>query len=476
MTGPLVLGHRVLLILLASFCLGLAPLRIPGSAPSAVLVALPDSPDAEPDCGAFRLAEQSPMIADMLGVLGILERAHVARLRQRSVPVDALPDDARTIGAARLIADDACPQTDFATSGDLYFASHAGVHLRLNRVTAARLLGPLLREPHASPARAPRRPLSIGWVGELEPAYAASDIELSRAEVNDRLNHRSSPVRYDTDGVKRVLARERIVVRVPQTLESARPAPLLVWISPTTNGTPPGAFGPVLDELGMVAVGVHNAGNDRRAIDRMQLVFDAVETVSTRVPIDQSRVYLAGFSGGGRVSSILLHTYPDRFAGAVPIVGLNSYHRVNLDGGRYIQGMYPRPRGSRLNDALNRRLFAITGSLDFNRDEMLRRHRMLEDDGFPARIEVVAGMRHEQMPPESVIAAALRWVDEPARAAMTEADARAAALVSEAEALQPEARPAQEKARDLLLEATRVSPWSPAAWRAAKLLLMQPEG
>ena len=412
------------------------------------------------------------MLAALSGAVATLDARDVARLRQRSVRADELPPDATSIGVAHLTADESCSDTAFYQHDDQFFASAEGQVIRLNRVAAARLLRPLFREPNAVPTRPGARTLAAGVDGVLDPAYTQSEIELTREEVNDRLNHRTSGVRFDTDGVKRSLRNERFRIRVPRTLSPDRPAPLMVWISPTPRGTLPQAFFPVLDELRMVAVGIDNAGNERRPIDRMQLVFDAIETAATRVPIDRARVYLAGFSGGGRVSSILLHTYPDVFAGAVPIVGLNSYHSVDFDNGRYLPGLYPRPRGDRLVEARSRRLFAITGSLDFNRDEMLRRQRLLADDGFPARIEVVEGMPHEQMPPPEVIAEALRWVDEPQRSARDDADDRAADLLAQAEAAA--ASPAlrtQRKTRELLLEATRVGPWSPAAWRAAEWLV-----
>jgi dienelactone hydrolase len=66
--------------------------------------------------------------------------------------------------------------------------------------------------------------------------------------------------------------------------------------------------------------------------EAIQDVIDAVDFARDAGGIDEERVYVAGFSGGGQMSLLLVGRHPDRFAGAVsfvPIHDLVDWHAYN---------------------------------------------------------------------------------------------------------------------------------------------------
>jgi polyhydroxybutyrate depolymerase len=56
--------------------------------------------------------------------------------------------------------------------------------------------------------------------------------------------------------------------------------------------------------------------------DDVQYVADVIDDVATRACVDVSRIYATGFSGGGRMSSLLACRLSDRIAAIAPMAGL----------------------------------------------------------------------------------------------------------------------------------------------------------
>ena len=52
--------------------------------------------------------------------------------------------------------------------------------------------------------------------------------------------------------------------------------------------------------------------------------------MTRRYAIDESRIYVAGFSGGGKVASMLAVIYPEVFDGAIPMGGTGFYRHVPI--------------------------------------------------------------------------------------------------------------------------------------------------
>ncbi|HUO92306.1 MAG TPA: PHB depolymerase family esterase [Rhizomicrobium sp.] len=112
------------------------------------------------------------------------------------------------------------------------------------------------------------------------------------------------------------LSQEKFVVYVP----AAKPAAgygLLVFVPPWDDARIPPAWTDVFDQAGMIYVSALRSGNDANPIGRREpLVLLAYANMIKRYPIDPSRIYVGGFSGGSRIAMRLALAYPDVFRGA----------------------------------------------------------------------------------------------------------------------------------------------------------------
>lgn len=273
------------------------------------------------------------------------------------------------------------------------------------------------------------------------------------------------------DGATRTLAEDEIWARPPRAYTPRAPAGLLVWVNASPHGQPPSALFPIADELNLVCISQADAGNDCPVADRYQRVFDAIATAARRFHIDPDRLYVSGISGGGRAASVLWGCFPDVFRGAAPAVGLSCYENIPIGDGHFWPGLYDKPRPDVFNLLKPQRLAAITGPRDFNYDSIIASAAVLKRDGLNARVFEHADLTHT-LPSPDQLAEAIRWIDEPARAARDERAARARVLLDKAKAM-PVGAPGddQDQARRRALAAvTEAAPWSTEAWEAVALI------
>jgi hypothetical protein len=133
--------------------------------------------------------------------------------------------------------------------------------------------------------------------------------------------------------------------------ENETPQGLIVYVSPSPYGGVPEAFKQVLVSHRLAWVGADGAGNHVGTPRRFLGSLLALVAAQKELDIDQSRIYLAGFSGGGRVASMMMREYPDVFDGAIFFSGVN----------------YWRGNDSRFIEKLRQKRFVfVTGSKDFN--------------------------------------------------------------------------------------------------------------
>ena len=113
------------------------------------------------------------------------------------------------------------------------------------------------------------------------------------------------------------LANERFALYVPPA-HPANGYALLVFIPPWQEAKIPPQWTAALDKHAMILVTAAHSGNDESVIDRREpLALLAAYNVMQKYPVDASRVYVGGFSGGSRVALRLALAYPDLFRGAL---------------------------------------------------------------------------------------------------------------------------------------------------------------
>ena len=111
------------------------------------------------------------------------------------------------------------------------------------------------------------------------------------------------------------LAEESFEVYVPAAYTGDKPYGLLVFVNPHPSGRLPRQYQAAIDKHRLIFVSPNKVGNDRVFRNRMGLAIDAATNLKARYKVDPERVYVAGISGGGRISSMLGMCYPDVFRG-----------------------------------------------------------------------------------------------------------------------------------------------------------------
>jgi predicted esterase len=215
------------------------------------------------------------------------------------------------------------------------------------------------------------------------------------------------------------LADESFELFVPPGCSVENPHGLLVWISPGRSDLPRDWFA-VLERHKLIWICPNNAGNGRHFLARIGLALDAVHNAKATQPIDPKRIYVSGFSGGGRVASLVALTYPDVVTGAVPMMGVNFYRPLPAGGdNKYFRPGAARPIDPILNQARRVPMVLMTGERDMNQPQTKATFEALQKDRFAqvSYIEV-PGIGHD-MPAVEWLDKALVTLDAAATAATT---------------------------------------------------------
>lgn len=174
------------------------------------------------------------------------------------------------------------------------------------------------------------------------------------------------------------------------------PPGLLVYVSPTRSGDMDGRWARVLDEYNLVFIAADRSGNRVPVKRRMVLATSSIYAAKQHLTIDESRIYVSGFSGGGRVAGFLSRQYPAVFSGAIFICGVDFWNEdVIMD----------------MERVLNNRYVFVTGSRDFNLNETRIVYKQyLEAGATNSLLEIESGMSHE-LPGANTMATALEFLD-----------------------------------------------------------------
>jgi predicted peptidase len=99
----------------------------------------------------------------------------------------------------------------------------------------------------------------------------------------------------------------------------------------------------------------------------MRMAIDVNHHLRSTFNIDPQRVHVSGFSGGGRVSSMLGVCYADMFPRTIPFMGVNYYKQVPGKKDQVFNPSYIPDEQVLLIAQRNCRYVLVTGEKDFNR-------------------------------------------------------------------------------------------------------------
>jgi hypothetical protein len=177
--------------------------------------------------------------------------------------------------------------------------------------------------------------------------------------------------------------------------DASEPPGVLVYVSPTNRGRILGRWREVMDQQNLIYIGARNSGNRILVTRRMVMALMSLKVLELHHLVDSSRISVSGFSGGGRVASMLAVQYPEVFSGAVYICGVNPWQ----------ESLSPR-----VDELVQNRFVFLTGSKDFNRDETRGVYQHYLDAGAQnSKLMIIPGMGHER-PDKANMAEALEFL------------------------------------------------------------------
>ena len=218
----------------------------------------------------------------------------------------------------------------------------------------------------------------------------AYSIEVAVSELMDAQSH---------EALYEVVTKDASVeweVYVPESYSADKPAGILVYISPLPSAQIPRRWKAVLDRHNLIWVGANRAGNQVMTKRRMLLAALAPVFVQDRYAVNTDRIFAAGLSGGGRVTSIVAIEFAQLFKGAIFICGVNP----------------PVAEQPVLLDLIQQNRFVfLTGSKDFNKNETKKVYSTYRDLGVQnIKLMVIPHMSHRN-PDALEFEEAIRYLD-----------------------------------------------------------------
>jgi dienelactone hydrolase len=251
--------------------------------------------------------------------------------------------------------------------------------------------------------------------GKAPPAKAGTgDVTFEKSgplcdadEIKARFRAKEDAGPYD-------VRKEKFKLIVPKSYAPSAKWGLFVYVNAGDDPGIPAEYEPVLEKHKLIAVAAYKSGNGRNIFDRFRMAIDAAVNLQARFSVDPKRVYVSGFSGGGRVASMLSIAYADLFTGGIPFCGVNFYLDIPSEGDR----MWPRdfiPVDEAVAIAKATGRFAlVTGEKDMN----LKNTRAVFEHGYKAEgfkhatVLEVPGMSHAT-PPAEWFDKGLNFLDNP---------------------------------------------------------------
>jgi len=185
-------------------------------------------------------------------------------------------------------------------------------------------------------------------------------------------------------------------VYVPESYDPQKPAGLLVYISPSDSGQIPENWKSLMEQRNMIWIAADQSGNQSAVLSRITSALLATALVDRNYRIDEQRRYISGFSGGGRVASMVATEYARLFRGAIYNCGVNFW------------GDNPTVSIDQLKQ--NRFVF-ITGDKDFNKADTRRVYGQYENAGLEQiKLMVIPFMGHRN-PGSRDYGKAIAWLD-----------------------------------------------------------------
>lgn len=183
---------------------------------------------------------------------------------------------------------------------------------------------------------------------------------------------------------------------VAEKYDPERPAGVLTYVSPTRSGRTPEEWKTTLGQHNLIWISANKSGNGAGRLIRSIYAILGTELVRKSYAVDDERLYISGFSGGGRMASILMHRFGHFYKGAVYICGVNFWDDL--------------PRRNKEIMRQRRHVF-LTGTKDFNYRDTTNALKLYREAGLRHyELMVIKDMGH-RLPDASDLSSAIRFLD-----------------------------------------------------------------
>jgi hypothetical protein len=222
---------------------------------------------------------------------------------------------------------------------------------------------------------------SAGWAGETKPGQYTVTIaerhpESAGEKMKARMKYAKAVEDYD-------LAKESFSLFIPNGYDGTAPYGVIVFINSDPPGEVRSRWKEVIEKYHILYIGANNSGNTRSVMHRYGMALDAANYMVKTYNVDKDRVYLGGFSGGGRSASMVAPHFPGTFTGAFYDCGCNFFREIPLKGNSYIPATFPPPEKERLELAKkNSRFVFCTSDQDFNLEDTKKVFDAYKGEGF----------------------------------------------------------------------------------------------
>ena len=122
--------------------------------------------------------------------------------------------------------------------------------------------------------------------------------------------------------------KESFYLRLPANFDPKGTYGVIVFLSAFDRFGCQATWPPILDERKLIYIAPQKAGNPEVVARRESLVIEALLLAQKYYHIDPKHTYLAGFSGGARVSGMLAFKRPELFRGTIQSCGADFYTKV----------------------------------------------------------------------------------------------------------------------------------------------------
>ena len=248
--------------------------------------------------------------------------------------------------------------------------------------------GPSIEPPQSAPTPLPSAGEATAHRrGDQQVRFTESSPWSDLARYRERYGVAQGDIdAFDPQGGEYDLAAESFSLIVPNGYSEESSYGVVVWVSPTPYG---GIRRPdlraLLAERRLLWIGANDAGNRRVGWHRTRLALDAAHNVARLYSIDSERIYVAGYSGGGRIASAASLLYPEVFAGGLFLMGADHFEPLPVwdKPGAHWPVKYRPPDEEALEARMrDGRFVFLTGELDFNHSETRQIFERWRELGF----------------------------------------------------------------------------------------------